>query len=162
MSSSGHKQGAKHKQKDLAQLVLCSKWLMNYFCKWNNCRQSFKQGKNRLRRAWRSRSWSVQDGHASAHHVSSLFARTSHDFNMVFMWLQCACVHTNSISILGFFHFCLWQLVKKKKNLIRGAFFQQFWISKVIITAHAHKSGVFLYLSNCIQTKNLGLTTKDD
>ena len=39
---------------------------------------------------------------AFTHHVSSLSARTSHDFNVIFTRLQCACVHTNSISVLGF------------------------------------------------------------
>ena len=51
----------------------------------------------------RSRLWSAKDGHVRVHRVSSPFVRTSHDFHIiVFTWLQCACVHTNSISILGF------------------------------------------------------------
>ena len=47
---------------------------------------------------------SAQDGDVNAPASRLLTVRTdmTYDFNVVFMWLQCAYIHTNSISILGF------------------------------------------------------------
>ena len=41
--------------------------------------------------------------------------------------------------------FCLSQLIKKLNSTERGAPFQHFCVSKVITTAHAHKSGVIFH-----------------
>ena len=59
---------------------------------------------------------------------------------------------------------CLSQLVKKLNSTERGALFRHFCVSKVITTAHAHKSGVnFHFFPRAFkQKKNSGSTTKDD
>ena len=46
--------------------------------------------------------------------------------------------------------FCLSQLIKKLNSTERGAPFRHFCVSRVITTAHAHKSGVIFFqeLSN--------------
>ena len=41
---------------------------------------------------------------------------------------------------------CLSQLIKKLNSMERGALFRHFCVSKVINTAHAHKSGVIFHL----------------
>ena len=76
-----------------------SKWLMNTLLQRTFCRQtSFKQDKDT--------PGNPDDDQCRmdkfAHHVSSPFAQTSHNFNVVFTYLQWACVHTNSICIPGF------------------------------------------------------------
>ena len=53
---------------------------------------------------------------------------------------------------------CLWQLIKKLNSTERGALFRHSWVSKVISTAHAHKSGVifhFLQLQELSNKKNI-------
>ena len=42
--------------------------------------------------------------------------------------------------------FCLWRFVKNLNSTERDAFFQHFWISKVITTAHAHRSSVIFHI----------------
>ena len=41
--------------------------------------------------------------------------------------------------------FCLPQVLKKLNSTERGALFRHFCVSKVITTAHAHKSGVIFH-----------------
>ena len=49
---------------------------------------------------------------------------------------------------------CLSQLLKKLNSTERGALFRHFCVSKVITTAHAHKSGViFHFFSKSFQKK---------
>ena len=46
------------------------------------------------------------------------------------------------------------QLIKKKLNSTElGALFRHFRVSRVITTAHAHKSGVIFHISKSFQTK---------
>ena len=70
--------------KDLVQLVLCSKWLMDTFLQRRNCRQSFKQSKDQ--RACRSRSRPAQDGHSHASRLITVRADVTwlqHGFHVV-------------------------------------------------------------------------------
>ena len=74
LSSSSYQQVVVHNNKDLVQLV--NDW-------------------------WKARIDAPDDPHHNQRRTDT-FARTSNDFNVALTWLQCACVHTNSISILGF------------------------------------------------------------
>ena len=61
-----------------------------------------------------------------------------------------------SALLLSFYEnrFCLSQLIKKLNSTERGAPFRHFCVSKVITTAHAHKSHViFHFFSKSFQTK---------
>ena len=57
---------------------------------------------------------------------------------------------------------CLSQIIKKLNSTERGALFWHFCVSKVITTAHAHKSGVIFHFLRAFKQKKLGSTTKDD
>ena len=59
-----------------------------------------------------------------------------------------------------FFHsaknrFCLSQLLKKLNSTERGALFRHFCVSKVITTAHAHKSGVIFHFFQELSNKKI-------
>ena len=56
--------------------------------------------------------------------------------------------------------FCLSQLIKKLNSTEQGALFRQLCVSKVITTAHAHKSVVIFIFSKSFQTKILNLYDK--
>ena len=62
---------------------------------------------------------------------------------------------TRSALLLSFCEnrFCLLQFVKKLNLTERGALFRHFFVSKVITTAHAHKSGVIFHVFQELQTK---------
>ena len=49
---------------------------------------------------------------------------------------------------------CLSQVTKKLNSTERGARFRHSCVSKVITTAHAHKSGVIFHFSKSFETKN--------
>ena len=53
--------------------------------------------------------------------------------------------------------FCLSQLIKKLNSTERGALFRHFCVSKVITTAHAHKSGVIFHIqfSRAVKQKKI-------
>ena len=51
--------------------------------------------------------------------------------------------------------FCLSQLIKKLKSTERGALLQHFCVSKVITTAHAHKSGVIFHFFQELSNKKI-------
>ena len=51
--------------------------------------------------------------------------------------------------------FCLSRLLKKVNSTERGALFRHFCVSKVITTAHAHKSGVIFHFFKSFQTKKI-------